>query len=90
MVDYRYYNLQNLEKDLTIRAKWGSNQHLVISEFDMSKGGERKIVDDKDLSVAFSERLIDKKMFLYVDVEEKPVELVATCFRSNRNLEQCG
>jgi len=70
--------LQNLEKDLTIRAKWGSNQHRVISEFDMSKGGERKIVDDKDLSVAFSERLIDKKMFLYVDVKEKPVELVAT------------
>jgi len=78
VVDYRYYNLQNLEKDLTIRAKWGSNQHPVISEFDMSKGGERKIVDDKDLSVAFSERLIDKKMFLYVDVKEKPVELVAT------------
>ena len=78
MVDYRYYNLQNLEKDLTIRAKWGSNQHPVISEFDMSKGGKRKIVDDNDLFVAFSERLIDKKMFLYVDVEEKPVELVAT------------
>ncbi|CAD6333900.1 unnamed protein product [Miscanthus lutarioriparius] len=78
VVDYRYYNLQNLEKDLAIRAKWGSNQHPVISEFDMSKGGERKIVDVKDLSVAFSERLIDKKMFLYVDVEEKPVKLVAT------------
>ena len=43
----------------------------------MSKGGERKIVDDNDLFVAFSERLIDK-MFLYVDVEGKPVELVAT------------
>ena len=37
----------------------------------MSKGGERKIVDDKDLSVAFFERLIDKKMFLYVDVEDQ-------------------
>ena len=41
----------------------------------MSGGGERKLLDDTDLSLAFAEKMDDKKLFLFVDVEDKPVEM---------------
>jgi hypothetical protein len=47
----------------------------VINEFDMSGGGERKLLDDIDLSLAFAEKMYDKKLFLFVDVEDKPAEM---------------
>ncbi|CAD6270195.1 unnamed protein product [Miscanthus lutarioriparius] len=57
------------------RVNWGSGQQHVINEFDMSGGGERKFLDDTDLSLAFAEKMDDKKLFLFVDVEDKPVEM---------------
>ena len=41
----------------------------------MSGGGERKLLDDTDLSLAFAEKMDDKKLFLFVDVEDKPAEM---------------
>ena len=38
-------------------------------------GGERKLLNDTDLFRAFSERMGDSKLFLFVDVEDKPVEM---------------
>lgn len=78
VVDYRCYTLEMLERDLAGKVNWGSGQQPVISEFDMSGGGERKLVNDTDLSVAFSERKDEKKLFLFVDVEEKPTEVLST------------
>jgi len=57
------------------RVNWGSGQQHVINEFDMSGGGERKFLDDTDLSIALAEKMDDKKLFLFVDVEDKPVEM---------------
>ena len=41
----------------------------------MSGSGEKKLVDDKDLSLAFAEKMHDKKLFLFVDVVDKPAEI---------------
>jgi hypothetical protein len=64
-----------LKNDLKARLNWGSGQQHVIYEFDMSDGGERKLLNDAELSLAFSERMGDKKLFLFVDVEDKPTEV---------------
>ena len=61
-----------LENDLKARLNWGSGQQPLIHEFDMSGGGERKLLNDIELSLAFSKRMGDKKLFLFVDVEKKP------------------
>ena len=75
VVDCRYYTLEMLRSDMKARVNWGSGQQHVINEFDMSGGGERKFLDDIDLSLAFAEKMDDKKLFLFVDVEDKPVEM---------------
>jgi len=75
VVDCRFYNLEMLLGDLEARVKWGSGQQPVIHEFDMSGSGEKKLVDDKDLSLAFAEKMHDKKLFLFVDVVDKPAEI---------------
>jgi hypothetical protein len=62
--------------DLEARVKWGSGQQPVIHVFDMSGGGEKKLVDDKDLSLAFADKKHDKKLFLFVDVVDKPAEMI--------------
>ena len=41
----------------------------------MSGGGERKLLNDTELFLAFSKRMGDKKLFLFVDVEDKPTEV---------------
>jgi hypothetical protein len=64
-----------LENDLKVRLNWGSGQQPVIHEFNLSGGGERKLLNDTELSLAFSERMCDKKLFLFVDVEDKPTEV---------------
>jgi hypothetical protein len=69
--------MEKLEKGLAARVNWGSCQHPVISKFDMSSAGERKLVDDASLSLVLSERLSEKKLFLFVDVEDKPREVIA-------------
>ena len=61
VVDYRYYTMVSLEKDLAARVTWGSSQHPVISEFDMCTSGERNLGDDAALSLAFFERIAEKK-----------------------------
>lgn len=71
IVDYGSYTMHNLQKDLAARVKWGSCQHLLISEFDMSGN----LDDDVALSLAFSERLAEKKLFLFVDVEDKAMQM---------------
>ena len=75
VVDCRFYNLEMLLRDLEARVKWRSGQQPVINEFDMSGGGERKLLDDTDLSLAFAEKMDNKKLFLFVDVEDKPTEM---------------
>jgi len=75
VVDCQFYNLEMLLGDLEARVKWGSGQQPVIHEFDMSGSGEKKLVDDKDLSLAFAEKMHDKKLFLFVDVVDKPAEI---------------
>jgi hypothetical protein len=76
VVDSRCYTLGDLEKDIAARVNWGSRQQIAISEYDMGSGGERRLVDDKTFSVCFSDRQLDKKMFLYVDVEERSTDLL--------------
>jgi hypothetical protein len=76
VVDSRCYTLGHLENDIAAMVKYGSRQQIVISEFDMGSGVERRLVDDNVVSVCFSDRQQDKKMFLYVDVEEKPADLL--------------
>ncbi|CAD6264776.1 unnamed protein product [Miscanthus lutarioriparius] len=66
-----------LQKDLEARVNWGSDQQPIIHEFDMSSGGERKLVDDVELAFAFSERMDDKKLFLFVDIVDKPADLIS-------------
>ena len=61
--NYRCYTLEILQKDLEARVNWGSDQQPIIHEFDMSGGGETKLVDDAKLAFAFSERLDAKKLF---------------------------
>jgi hypothetical protein len=63
--------------DLEARVKWGSGQQPVIHVFDMSGSGEKKLVDDKDLSLAFADKKHDKKLFLFVDVMDKPAEMIS-------------
>jgi hypothetical protein len=75
VVDCRFYNLDMLLRDLEARVKWGSGQQPMIHEFDRSGGGEKKLVDDKDLSLAFAEKMHDKKLFLFVDFVDKPAEM---------------
>ena len=72
VVDCRSYTLEMLENDLKARLNWGSGQQPIIHEFDMSGGGERKLLNDTELFLAFSERMGDKKLFLFVNVEDKP------------------
>ena len=78
VVDYRYYTMLSLEKDLAARVTWGSSQHPVISEFDMCTGGERNLGDDAALSLAFFQRISEKKLMLFVDVEDKSGQIQST------------
>ncbi|CAL5018264.1 unnamed protein product [Urochloa decumbens] len=75
VVDSRCYTLADLEKDIASRVKWGRRQQIVM--YEVGSGLERKLVDDKALSVAFSDHQIDKRMFVFVDVEEKPAQLIS-------------
>ncbi|CAO2204399.1 unnamed protein product [Urochloa humidicola] len=77
VVDSRCYTLGDLEKDIGSRVKWGSRQQIVMYEYEVGSGGERKLVDDKALSFAFSNHQIDKRMFVFVEVEEKHAELIS-------------
>ena len=43
----------------------------------MSGGGERKLVDDAELASAFYERMDDKKLFLFVDIVDKPADVIS-------------
>lgn len=77
VVESQCYTLEDLEKDIAARVKWGSRQQLAIFEYDVVSGGERKLLDDNDLSVAFAASQVEKKMFLLVCVEDKPTDLVS-------------
>ncbi|WVZ87975.1 hypothetical protein U9M48_034546 [Paspalum notatum var. saurae] len=76
-VDYRCYTLDQLKKDLAARVNWGSCQRPVFSEFDMSSFEERKIVDEASLALAFSDRMAEKKLLLFVNMEDKNMELMS-------------
>ena len=43
----------------------------------MSGGRERKLVDDIELTFAFSKRMDNKKLFLFVDIVDKPVDVIS-------------
>jgi hypothetical protein len=74
-MDCQCYTLDMLEKDLAARINWGSGQQPVVSEFDMSGVGERKLLNDTNLSLAFAEKKNERKMFLLVSVVDKPKEI---------------
>ena len=76
-MDCQCYTLDMLEKDLTARINWGRSQQLVVSEFDMSRDGERKLLNDTDLSIAFAEGKNERKMFWFVAVVDKPTEIIS-------------
>ena len=76
-VDAHSYSMKDLENDIAARVKWGSSQQIAIYEFDPNTGGEKILVDDKALSLAFLERENRKKLFLYVDVQSKPADCVS-------------
>lgn len=73
VVDYRSYSMERLVKDLATRVTWGTCQQPLINEFDNSTGCESNLADDKALALAFSDRLNSKKLFLFIDVEDKSV-----------------
>jgi len=66
----------SLEKDLAVGVTWGSSQHPVISEFDMYTGGERNLGDDAALSLAFFQRISEKKLMVFVDIEDKSGQIL--------------
>ncbi|WVZ73413.1 hypothetical protein U9M48_021722 [Paspalum notatum var. saurae] len=70
VVDYSSYTLAKLENDLAARVQWGSSQQLIISSFE-SSDGEMKLEDDDSLS-GFLRKVGQKRLFLYVDVVDKP------------------
>lgn len=72
VVDYRCCSLETLENDLAARVKWGSCQHPVVWGYDKITGEERQLVDSNALSLAFSEWWSERRLFLSVDVEDKP------------------
>jgi hypothetical protein len=43
----------------------------------MSGVGERKLLDDIDLSFAFAQRKNERKVFLFVDIEDKPTKIIS-------------
>ena len=76
VVDYRYYTMLSLEKDLAVGVTWGSSQHPVISEFDMYTSGERNLGDDASLSLAFFQIISEKKLMVFVDIEDKSGQIL--------------
>ena len=66
----------SLEKDLAVGVTWGSSQHPVISEFDMYTSGERNLGDDASLSLAFFQRISEKKLMVFVDIEDKSGQIL--------------
>ena len=79
-----------LQKDLEARVNWGSDQQPIIHEFDMSGGGETKLVDDAKLAFAFSERMDDKKLFLFVDIVDKPVDVISNSAIAEATMSNVG
>lgn len=88
VVDYRCYTMEKLEIDLAARVKWGKFQQPAFSEFDMITSEERKLVDDASLLLAFSRRMSEKKLFLYVDIEDKQAELNCNALTENAALTE--
>ncbi|EAY85956.1 hypothetical protein OsI_07320 [Oryza sativa Indica Group] len=76
IVDYKQCTLESLEKDFAARVKWGSCQSLVVSGYDTCSGEETKLMDNMDLAHALYVRKNEKKLFLFVDIEDKPSPLV--------------
>ena len=68
--------MKDLENDIAARVIWGSSQQIAVYEFDPNTGEEKILVDDKALSLAFSQREYRKKLFLYVDVQSKAADCV--------------
>lgn len=71
-VDYLCYKMETLEKDLAAKVKWGSCQRPSVCVYDIGTGRETKLVTDLDLSFAFSERHEEKRLHLFVDVQDSP------------------
>ncbi|XP_015689355.1 uncharacterized protein LOC102707747 isoform X2 [Oryza brachyantha] len=79
VVDHRKCTLESLEKDLAARIKWGSCQRVIVSGYDASTGEDTELVDDMDLARKFFARRNERRLFLRVDVEDKPGVLVNSC-----------
>ncbi|WVZ90988.1 LOW QUALITY PROTEIN: hypothetical protein U9M48_037225 [Paspalum notatum var. saurae] len=73
-VDYHCHTLNKLEEDLAARVLWGSSQQPTFAEFDTCSSGERKLVDDVSLALAFS--LSEKNLMVYGDFVDKPRDFI--------------
>lgn len=51
--------------------------YTLLIHVSMSGVGERKVLNDTDLSLAFVERKNESKMFLFVDVVDKPTKIIS-------------
>jgi len=65
-----------IELELAKWISWGNCQELKIYEFDSSSGDERELVDDKTLSLAFSKTHTSRRLVLFVDIVDKPIDLL--------------
>ncbi|WVZ92106.1 hypothetical protein U9M48_038195 [Paspalum notatum var. saurae] len=69
-VDSRCYKMDSLQKDLATKIKLGSCQQPIVWVYDMDMGGETSLVNDSDLSLALFERQVEKRLHLFVDVQD--------------------
>lgn len=58
---------KDLEKDIVTTVNYGSNQQIIVYNFDADNSGKMKLCDDRTLSLCFS-KISTKKLVLFVEV----------------------
>jgi hypothetical protein len=85
VVDYRECTLERLVKDFAAKINWGRCQQVVVCGYDTGTGEETKFTDNMDLVHAFFVRKSERRLVLFVDVVDKPVQLVTSSSVSEIN-----
>jgi hypothetical protein len=85
VVDYRQCTLESLEKDFAARVKWGRCQQVVVYGYDKRTGKETKFLDNMDLAHALFDWKRERRLILFVDVEDKSGQLVTSSSISEVN-----
>jgi hypothetical protein len=71
VVDYYKYTWGMLRRDLAERVNWGSKQDIVVSTIQKGKAEEMRLKNNMDLMIAMSDRFEERRLPLYVTVEDK-------------------